>query len=207
MGSDQVKKGKNVSVESRMGECYQWKPHGQCSRTDSCSFSQGSNRGQQAQSYSPPPKTQTQFDGRRPSSGAGPREKVLLEGKVGKRAKVTSKEIAQTRPVIISIFPCVKLTSQYRYSNSATNVNPDMLRLVGSPVRSRRKVVGRINCFTEGVYTIGLRVFGYRATEEVYSTEELKIGTKLHRQVLQGRMAHEKNSGKKESIARSHSKV
>ena len=96
------------------------------------------------------------------------------------------KERSESVQKLPFFFPHVRLTSQHRDSNSATNVNSDILRLVGSPVKSRRKVVERINCFTEGVYTIGLRVSGYRATD---STEELKIGAKLHRQVLQGHMA------------------
>ena len=58
-------KGKNVSVERRMGECHRWKANGQCSRGDSCSISHGSNRGQKAQSSSLVPPAQTQIDGRK----------------------------------------------------------------------------------------------------------------------------------------------
>ena len=65
-------KGKKVSVERRMGKCYQWKANGQCSRGDSCSFIHGNNRGQRAQSSSPAPKAQTQIDGRKPSKGTWP---------------------------------------------------------------------------------------------------------------------------------------
>ena len=65
--------GKNVSVERRTGECYQWKANGQCSRGDSCSLSYGSNRGQQAQSSSLAPKAQTRSDGRKPSIGKNTR--------------------------------------------------------------------------------------------------------------------------------------
>ena len=32
-------KGRIVSVERKVGECYQWKALGQCSKGDSCSFS------------------------------------------------------------------------------------------------------------------------------------------------------------------------
>ena len=31
-------KGRNVSAERRVGECFQWKANGQCSRGDCCSF-------------------------------------------------------------------------------------------------------------------------------------------------------------------------
>ena len=32
-------KGKEAYVEMKVGECFQWKAHGQCSRGDSCNFS------------------------------------------------------------------------------------------------------------------------------------------------------------------------
>ena len=62
-------KGKNVSVEMRMGECFQWKANEQCSKGDSCSSCHGNNRGQPAKSSSLAPRTQTQNDGRRLSKG------------------------------------------------------------------------------------------------------------------------------------------
>ena len=108
-----------------------WKANGQCSRGVSCSFSHGNNRGQQTQSSSLAPQTQTQIDGRRPSKGTGPKEKVLLEGKAKKRAKVTSKEIARIRRVIIGILPYVEITNLNRDANRARNVDSDMLRLTG----------------------------------------------------------------------------
>ena len=58
-------------------------------------------------------------------------EKVLLEGKAKKRAKVTSKEIARIRRVIIGILPYVEITNLNRDANRATNVDSDMLRLTG----------------------------------------------------------------------------
>ena len=88
---------------------------GQCSRGGSCSFSHGSNLGQRVQSSSPALKAQTQTDGRRPSKGFCPREKVLLEEKAGKRI----------RRVIFGILPYAKITRLYRDANSATNVCSD----------------------------------------------------------------------------------
>ena len=67
------------------------------------------------------PKTQTQIDGRRPSKGIGPGERVLLEGKGRKRAQNASKEIAQIRRVIVGILPKIKITNLNRdaHKNSA----------------------------------------------------------------------------------------
>ena len=38
--------GRKVSVERQVGECYQWKATGQCSKGDSRSFNKGFYRGQ-----------------------------------------------------------------------------------------------------------------------------------------------------------------
>ena len=36
--SQRVKKGKKAYVERKVGECFQWKAHGHCSKGESCSF-------------------------------------------------------------------------------------------------------------------------------------------------------------------------
>ena len=87
-------------------------------------------------------RRRTQIDGRkylRQALAAG--EKVLLEGKAKKCVKVTSKEIARIRRVILDILPNVKITNLNRDANRATSVDSDILRLSGSQVKSRRKVV------------------------------------------------------------------
>ena len=95
-------KGRNVRAERKVGdlkvkdfsaweECYQWKANGQCSRGDSCSFSHGSNRGQQAQSSSLAPKARCRHrltEGS-PRKVLVPGEKVLLEGKAELRAETS----------------------------------------------------------------------------------------------------------------------
>ena len=61
-------KGRKAVVEREVGECYQWKAIGQCSRGDSCSFShkQASRNGrgqrQEEQTFSPAPKARAQTD-------------------------------------------------------------------------------------------------------------------------------------------------
>ena len=66
-------------------------------------------------------------------------EKVLLDGRVRKREKYTSKEIAQIRRVIISILPRVKITHLNWDANSATTVCSETLRLTGCPMKVEEK--------------------------------------------------------------------
>ena len=69
-----------------------------------------------------------------------PGEKVLLKGK---RAQIFSKGLARIRRVIIGILPYVKITNLHRDANSATIFYSDTLSLMGSPAKSRSKVVGK----------------------------------------------------------------
>ena len=90
------------------------------------------------------PKAQTQTYGRKPSKGfLASEERVLLERNAGKRATDSSEENVRNRRVIFGILPRVSITSLNRDANMATVVNLGTLRLVGSPVISLRKVVGK----------------------------------------------------------------
>ena len=89
----------------------------------------------------------------------------------------------------------------------ATNADSDTLSLMDGPAKSRRKVVsnGSVALLQESVQ------FGC-ASQDSHPRksilQEAKLGSNLHRQILQGHVAtHKKNSGKKGSIARRHSEV
>ena len=80
---------RKASVERKVGECYQWKAIGQCSKGDSCSFSHDPASGnrrdkrQEGQSFSLAPKAQ--IDGRKPSKSTGPRGESR-SGRKGQKA-------------------------------------------------------------------------------------------------------------------------
>ena len=95
-------KGRKVSVDRKIRECFQWKATGQSARGDSCRFSHGSNRGQRAQSSSLAPEARTQIDGRKP------KKRALLGDKAESCAQTSSKESARIRRVIVGILPYVK---------------------------------------------------------------------------------------------------
>ena len=73
-------KGKKAYVDRKVGECFQWKSHGQCSKGDSCGFSHelaSGNRGggqrRKGQSSSPAPNSKAKTDGEveKPSKESG----------------------------------------------------------------------------------------------------------------------------------------
>ena len=137
-----VKNGRMSAWKGEWGEGYQWKENEQCSGGDTRSLATEVIVGNKHNRRLPVQRPRQRLTQERLRLALVPGEKVLLEGKVRKREKVTSKEIAQIRRVNIGILPCQNYKSK-RCANSATNVYSDIRRLTRSKVKSRRKVVGK----------------------------------------------------------------
>ena len=171
-----------------MGECFQWKAHGQCSKGDSCSFSHdgaSGNRCDQRQKKDSRPLLRQMrrhsLTERNHQKVQALEEKVLLEKEAELRAEASLGESVRIRRVIVGTLPCVKITSLNPDARMVKNVNSDMLRLMGSPVKSRKKWCERSVAL---LYTIGLCV-SRLPSEQFYSTERKKIGIESRRQILQ----------------------
>ena len=101
-----------------------------------------------------------------------------------------------------------KPTSLRLDANMATSAVFDMLRQMRSPAKSLRTVV-----LKEGTVALLIESFQFElcvsrsSSEKIYSMERRKIGIETRRQILQGHLAPNKNSGKKGSIAMHYSKV
>ena len=135
-------------VETKVGECYQWKATGQCARGDSCSFSHGPNRGSKAQSSSPAPQAWTQLRKRTLDNFWSQKRESFWNEKSERVPKNTQKILHESVGRLLA-FSRVKITTLNRNANSATVVCSDTLKLLASPVRSRRTVVEKMSCFTE----------------------------------------------------------
>ena len=137
-----------------------------------------------------------------------PTERRAVTKSQKRKKSQRGKEVGRMRilHVIFGTLPCVQITSRTQDVNMATNVDSDKLRLMGAQQKVEERWCERIGCIIEGVYTIGLCVSRF-SSEEIYSTERRKFGIKSHRQVLQGHLAPNQNSGKKGFIARRHSEV
>ena len=163
--------GRKGYVERKVGDCYQWKAHGQCLKGDSCSFSYdpASGNGCEAQrrkgpSSSPAPNSNVQAERYPPKvhekddrllphpirsqNGLTARSKNPHRGQAINRAtrETTVKFHADSnsvkiRHVIVGTLPCVKITSLRQDAYMATNAVSDMLRRRKSPARRQRKVV------------------------------------------------------------------
>ena len=104
--SPKWKNWRNVSAERKVGQRFQWKASGQCSRGDSCSFfNHGSHSGPRAQLSSSTPRGPTQTDGESLIQVTVPEEKVLPDWKAKERVKTSWKESARNRRVIYGTVP------------------------------------------------------------------------------------------------------
>ena len=134
-------------MERKVGECNQWNAFGQCSKGDSCSFSHdlaSGNRCDQrrgGQSTSLAPKAQAQTDGKIPQKVQAAEGKFLPAQEARFRADISLRESVRTRRVIIGTLSCVSKTSLNQDAHMAKHADSDTWRLMGSPAKSRRKVV------------------------------------------------------------------
>ena len=141
-------KGKRAYVEKKVGQCFQWKAHGQCSKGDSCIFShdrqaQGDLCGSQRRKGDRPLPHQIG----RPRLTARERhlqkhqatEMKALQTKGTKIRAVT--KIVKPRHIVFGILPCVKTTSLRPDAHLEEHVSSDMLRRRRSPATSQRKEV------------------------------------------------------------------
>ena len=195
-------KGRKASAERKVGEWYLWKAIGQRAKGDSCSFvrdpASGNRRDQrqEGQSSSLAPKAKAQTDGKKPSKSSGRREEKPSGTRVTIPCRHFFRRKGTNTSCKIGTLPCVSITSLNQDAHMATNADSDTLRLMGSPAKSRRKVVSRISCLITGVYTIGMCVSRF-PSEKIYSSEERKIEIKSHREILQRHMAPQKNRERK----------
>ena len=109
--------------------------------------------------------------------------------------------------MITGILPDVKITSLNPDVNMVTIVNSDMLRLVGSPIKSQRKVVEKDQLpYERRLIQLGCVSQDYTQKKSILQ-EVGKLGSKHAVMFSKGTWHHVKIRERKGSIARSHAKV
>ena len=200
-----------------MGECFQWKAHGQCSKGDSCSFSHdtmasgNSGKGQRPKGRSCSPALNS---------------KAKTHGKEGTRDESSDKR----RQILCRYKNCKNPSCKFWHSlvcqndNSETGckfgkyVSSDMLWLRRSPARSQRKVVPKgsvallkestqLGCVSQDSYP---RKYFLRGPGRLGSKHAVKFskGTwhqiKLSRGIIQKCALHERGPCASKFEERSH---
>ena len=147
--------GKKANDERKVGECFQWKAHGQCSKGDQCSFSHDKK------TLAPVAKVRDEKDDRLLPHQV---RRQRLSIKEATRMKALTREVRfhadtkveKIRRVNLASSRVSKLQSLKKDAYMATNTVFDMLRQKKTPARSQRKVVPRISRLVKEVKTIGL---------------------------------------------------
>ena len=133
-----------------MGECFQWKAHGQCSKGDSCSFSH--DRDEKDDRHLPHqigrPEL-TKWEETPPKHQATERKALQTQG--AKFRLVT--QIARTRHVNFGTLSCLNCLRPD--ANMEEHVSSDMLRLRRSPAKSQRKLVRKDQFLLKGSTHLG----------------------------------------------------
>ena len=167
---------KKQREQRSLGECWQWKANGQCSKGNNCSFRHDLNKRAKSTQPNSSPRSST----RRGAKCIENQKSESQKRKCGKwrdcRARITSKELAPLHSVKSGIL------------QSACSTSPRVVADLGKVLlctppgwwtarkRSKKKVTKvQWFFFFEDYTTIGLRISRYGAAE-VYNdfTEELK---------------------------------
>ena len=114
-------------------------------------------------------KRRHRLTGRYPSKVQAVKVKAFLGREAEHHAQIFLEESARIRHVTCGTLPCVTITRLNPDARMVKNVNFDMLRLMGSPEKSRRKVVGRVYSRIEGVFPTWLCISRF-LSEKTYST-------------------------------------
>ena len=150
-------KGKKPYVERKVGECFQWKAHGQCSKAKE-------TRAVSAVTQWP---LVTVTKGQRPRGRSSSPHQIRRQRptvKMVTNLKVLTREvrlyafskIVKNRPVNFGIFPCVRITGHQKDACMGNNAIFDRLRERKSQQQVKERWCERISCIIEGVYTIGV---------------------------------------------------
>ena len=193
-----------------MGERFQWRAQGQCSKGDSCRFrhdhlfasgNSGGSQRRKGRSSSPACHSKAkQTDGEK-----GDTE----ENSCDKRSQILCRKKKNWNNPSCKFWHlpvCLNYKSEKKVMFLAINAASDVLRNTWSPTGVEKRWCERISCFLKESTQSGLCI-SRSLSEKVYSTWTRKIGIETRRQILQRRLALNQNSGKKGSIARHYPKV
>ena len=138
-----------------MGECFQWKAIGQCSKGDSCSFSLDTDAIRDKKDNRPllHQKRKHRLMGRYRQKVQAAEERALLEQKARFRAEISFGTSVRIRHVMFGTVPCVLSTSLNQDALMAKNADSDTLRLMGSPAKKSKKsgVKGSVALLKESI--------------------------------------------------------
>ena len=189
-------KGRKASVDRKVGECYQWKAIGQCSKKETYVVSV----------MIPRLETDAIRDKKGQSSSLAPKAKAQTDGKILGRAFLEQEERFRAEISWGKVYESVmEFLAPYRVSQWLAWIKMQIWWQM--PISTRwgwwaaqqeveEQRCERFSYLIKGVFTIGFCVSRF-SQEKIYSTGRRKMEIKSHRQILQGHVAPHKNLGKR----------
>ena len=189
-------KRKKACVERKVGECFQWKAHGHCSKGDSCSFSHdiqaSGNRGQgqrrKGRSSSPASHSkakQTDGEGQKSSQGSGSKQENSMD-----KSEIPCRFRFCTNPSCKLWHTPVCLN--YKSEKGRAHGDKCHFRHVeaeGKPNKKSKKggAKGSVAIKKASIQSSRVSLDSYQ--RKIFSTWIWKIGVETHRQILQRHLA------------------
>ena len=132
-----VKNQETKQREQRsLGDCWQRKANGQCSKGNNCSFRHDKDKRAKSTQQYPSPRSSTQQSERNASRTRSPEEEVPAIDCFDCHARITSKELAQPHSVKSGIFRSACSTSPIMDAYLVKSVLMHTARLMNSLARS-----------------------------------------------------------------------
>ena len=127
-----------------LGDCWQWKANGQCSKGDDCRFRHEKDKRAKSTQPNPSPGSSTQQNVKNASRTKSPR----AEAQVGKwldcRARITSKELAKLHSVKNGILQNACSTSPKMDAGLGKSALMHIARLTSSLAKSLKRIVAKL---------------------------------------------------------------
>ena len=144
---------KNAVVENQgtkqreqrtLGDCWQWKANGQCSKGDNCSFRHDMNKRAKSTQPNPSPRSSTRQNERNASRTRSPRGRSLSEECLDCRARITSKELAPIHSVNGGTLQNACSTSPRMDADLEKSALMRIARLMNSPAKGLKRMVTKV---------------------------------------------------------------
>ena len=140
---------KNQRVKQReqrtLGDCWQWKANGQCSKGDKCSFRHDINERAKTTQPNPSPRSSTQLNERNASRTRSPRGKSpSVEECFDCLARITSKELAPIHSVNSGILQDACSTSLRVVAYLVKSALMHIARLMNSLAKGLKLMVTKV---------------------------------------------------------------
>ena len=139
---------KNQGTKQRgqrsLGDCWQWKANGQCSKGDNCSFRHDTNKRAKSTQPNPSPASSTKQNVKMHREPRVPEAEAQVGKWLNCRARITSKELAPLRSVKNGILRSACSTSPKRDAGLVKSALTRIARLKNSPAKGLKRMVTKV---------------------------------------------------------------